>query len=167
MNMLIGYQFYVFYREYHLLLPCISRNIILTLHWKCELKILVYYFFRTFIQWKTNSSVLIRIISGYLENVWYLSTKLGLFQNLWALSQYTRAFMFVKESTICYRWNFIQFDVFNVCKRTASRKKWLKMVNFYVHLNRADGHYARSITFKNYWIMLNECAKLFVFISDL
>ena len=49
-------------------------------------------FLQYFIQWRKNASVLIREISGYLENLWYFSTKLGLFQNLWALSQYTRAY---------------------------------------------------------------------------
>ena len=53
------------------------------------------------------------------------STKLGLLPNLWALLQYT--------------------DIFNACKWTVSRNKWPKMVDYYVHLNRADGHYSRSI----------------------
>ena len=36
----------------------------------------------------------------------------------------------------------------------------------YINLNRVDGHYARSVTFKTNWIMVYEWAELFVFISD-
>ena len=42
--------------------------------------------------------------------------------------------MFAKESIICYIQHFIQFDVFNACKWTVSRKKLPKMVNFHAHL---------------------------------
>ena len=45
----------------------------------------------SFLQWRKNSNILIRAISEYLKNVIYLSTKSGVFQNLWVLSQYTKA----------------------------------------------------------------------------
>jgi len=41
---------------------------------------------------RTNSSIFIRAISEYFKNEWYMSTKSGVFQNLWALLQYAKAY---------------------------------------------------------------------------
>ena len=77
-----------------------------------------------------------------------MSTKLGVFQNLWDLSQYTKPYLLFQREYYMLYITFYSIDVFNACKWTVSRKKWPKMVDFYVHLNRTDGHYVRSINFK-------------------
>ena len=84
------------------LLPIImyitKHNVDLTSNvWTKNTRIIFYQYIYSI---KTNSIVLIRAISGYLKNVWYLSTKLGLFQNPWALTQYTEAYHFFSKRVL-------------------------------------------------------------------
>ena len=109
---------------------------------------------------------LIRWISGYLKNVWYLSTKLGFFQNLWILSQYTKAYHHCQREFYMIHIKFYSIWC-SECLQMDRIQEDMTENYLYLRPFESSGPLLRTVDYlKTWWNTFYKCAELFVYFSD-